>query len=581
MNDQRNMILAILLSALVLIGGGWLAEKFYPQPKVKPPIASSASGTPSTASTGATPPASLPQTQVRDLAGALKSGPRILIETPKVRGSIALQGAVVDDLVLLKHQTVHGKNASPIRLFSPSGTKMAHFAGFGWTGEGMNAPTATTLWTADGGKLTPATPVTLRWSNGQQDFAIKYTVDDDYMFGVEQSVINRAAGAVGARPNGFVSRSYGALGQSSALSAPGHDVDGWTMHVGPIGTFNGTTDYDIDYSTLDEAGANGTRFNGKGSWLGFGDSYWLSALAPARAATADAGFRKVGNAYLADYAEANTILAPGKSLTTKSNLFAGAKEVEKLDGYEKQLGLTGFGKAIDWGWFEILAKPMFYLLNFLFKMVGNFGVAIILLTLIVKTIMFPIAQRQFASMAKMRVVQPKLKALQERFKDDKVKLQQEMMALYQKEKINPAGGCLPIFIQIPIFYALYKVLLLSIEMRHQPFVLWIKDLSAPDPLTPINLFGLLNFQPPAMIALGVLPILLGITMWLQFKLNPQSPDPIQQQVFSIMPWFLMFVMAPFAAGLQLYWVVNNTLTILQQKWLYRKYPMTPTEPAKS
>jgi YidC/Oxa1 family membrane protein insertase len=344
------------------------------------------------------------------------------------------------------------------------------------------------------------------------------------------------------------------------------------MHVGPIGTFNGATNYDINYPDLDTEGSAGQKFNSKGGWLGFGDTYWLTALVPANNASVDAAFRKGGGSYQADYALPQTLVGPGKSLSTTSHLFAGAKEVPVLDGYEKSLGIVNFGKAIDWGYFEIVAKPIFYLLDWLFRMVGNFGLAIILLTLIVKTLMFPIAQKQFASMAGMRVLQPKIKVLQERYKDDKPKLQAEMMELYKKEKINPAAGCLPIFIQIPVFYALYKVLLLTIEMRHQPFVGWIKDLSAPDPLTPVNLFGLLNFTPPSMIALGVLPILLGITMYLQFKLNPAPVDPVQAQVFSIMPWILMFVMAPFAAGLQLYWVVNNTLTILQQKWLYSRHP---------
>jgi YidC/Oxa1 family membrane protein insertase len=267
-----------------------------------------------------------------------------------------------------------------------------------------------------------------------------------------------------------------------------------------------------------------------------------------------------------------SIVAPGKAIRHQSRIFAGAKEVKLLERYENELGIANLDKAIDWGWFEWFMKPIFSLLNWLFEMIGNFGVAIICLTVIVRGLMFPIAQKQFKSMAGMRVVQPKMKVLQERFKDDKPRLQQEMLKLYQEEKVNPMAGCLPILIQIPIFYALYKVLMLAVEMRHEPFALWIKDLSAPDPLTPVNLFGFLNFTPPVFLALGVLPILLGITMWLQFKLNPQPMDPVQKQVFGIMPWILMFVMAPFAAGLQLYWVVSNVLTIAQQKFLYSRYP---------
>jgi YidC/Oxa1 family membrane protein insertase len=274
--------------------------------------------------------------------------------------------------------------------------------------------------------------------------------------------------------------------------------------------------------------------------------------------------------YQADYASAPVAVAPGQTVTTQSRLFAGAKEKEWLDRYEAA-GIPKLSKSIDWGWFEFFMRPIFGLLMFLFRTVGNFGVAIICLTLIVRAIMYPVAHKQFQSMAAMRKVQPKLKAIQERYKDDKARQQQEILKLYQSEKINPAAGCLPILIQIPVFYALYKVLLVSVEMRHQPFVLWIKDLSAPDPLTPVNLFGLLHFTPPAMLAIGVLPILVGATQWMSMKLNPQPMDPAQAQVFAIMPWFLVFIMAPFAAGLQLYWITNNVLTLLQQSWLYRRF----------
>jgi YidC/Oxa1 family membrane protein insertase len=286
----------------------------------------------------------------------------------------------------------------------------------------------------------------------------------------------------------------------------------------------------------------------------------------------EAGFlRGSAGGFQAVATPALSIVQPGKAVRHQSHVFAGAKEVRMLDSYSNALG-TELERAIDWGWFRWFMKPIFSLLNWLFAMIGNFGVAIICLTIIVRALMFPIAQRQFRSMAAMRVLQPKVKALQERHKEDKPRMQQEMLKLYQEEKVNPMAGCLPILLQIPIFYALYKVLMLAVEMRHEPFALWIKDLSAPDPLTPVNLFGYLDFAPPAFLALGILPILLGITMWLQFKLNPAPMDPVQQQVFSIMPWVLMFVMAPFAAGLQLYWTVSNVLTIAQQKFLYSRYP---------
>ena len=266
------------------------------------------------------------------------------------------------------------------------------------------------------------------------------------------------------------------------------------------------------------------------------------------------------------------VVAPGASASNVSHLYAGAKEVALIDKYKADLGIPLFDRTVSWGWFWFIAIPFFWILHWLFGLFGNFGLAIIGLTIIVRGFMYPVAQKQFASMAQMRAVQPKLKALQERWKDDKPRLQQEMMKLYKDEKVNPLAGCLPIVLQIPIFFALYKILLLSIEMRHQPFVFWLKDLSAPDPLTPINLFGLLPFDPPSFIAIGVLPILLGFTMWLMQRLNPQPMDDVQKQVFAVMPWFLMFIMAPFAAGLQLYWVMSNLVSIAQQKWLYSRHP---------
>lgn len=574
------MILAIVLSVLVLIGWTALSERFFPQPKAPPPAASTATpGQPATPGAPAAAPVA-PKPVVRDVKAVIAEGNRVAIQTPRLSGSINLKGAQIDDLVLPTYGQTVKKNAPPVRLLAPYGSKDSYYAGFGWLGDGATVPGADTVWTADGAKLTPQTPVTLSWDNGQgQVYRIRLSVDSEYMFTVDQSVTNNGTGAIAARTYSYVSRVKAAHTGGSML-APSHDRDSWTMHIGPIGTFNDKTDYDVDYEDLDTAGANGSRFATKGGWLGFGETYWLTALVPSKGVNVDAGFRAGNGAYQAEFSTPQTLVAPGKTVTSTSHFFAGAKEVRTLDTYEEKLGIPLFGKAIDWGWFELIEKPIFYYLDFLFKMVGNFGVAIILLVLTVRGLMFPIAQRQFASMAAMRVVQPKLKALQERYKDDKVKLQQEMMALYQKEKINPMAGCLPILIQIPVFYALYKVLMLTIEMRHQPFALWIKDLSAPDPATVLNLFGLLQFTPPSFLALGVFPILLGITMYLQFKLNPAPMDPVQQQMFSIMPWIMMFMMAPFAAGLQLYWIVSNLLTIAQQKWLYSKHPALK-EPVKT
>ena len=335
--------------------------------------------------------------------------------------------------------------------------------------------------------------------------------------------------------------------------------------------FNGAANYSIDFKDLDKTGTS-DRLASTGGWIGFTDHYWLAALVPDQKASFDGQFRKgAGETYQADYSVPPVILGPGKSVSQSTRLFVGAKEVKTLEAYQDS-GISLFDRAIDWGWFYWFEKPIFALLHWLFTQIGNFGVAIICLTFIVRGLMFPIAQKQFASMAAMRAIQPKMKALQEKHKDDKATLQQEMMDLYRKEKVNPFSGCMPIFLQIPIFFALYKVLQLTIEMRHQPFALWIKDLSAPDPLHILNLFGLLPFTPPAFLGIGILAIILGITMWLQFKLNPAPMDETQKQIFALMPWIMMFVMAPFAAGLLIYWITSNLLTIAQQKWLYSRHP---------
>jgi YidC/Oxa1 family membrane protein insertase len=569
-DNQRNMILAVVLSALVLIGWTAISDKFFPQPK--PAVTRTVDGKTETVTPPTAPgtPAPSAAAKVQDRTKVIAATPRIPIRTPKLVGTINLTGARIDDLVLTAYRETIKKDSPPIRLLSPGGAADAYYAGFGWAGQGVELPGDATVWQAEGTELSPQSPVTLRWANSTgQTFAIRLTVDANYMVTAEQSVANTGTAPVTVRSYAYVTRQ----GHSK-------DPDTWTNHVGPLGAFNGAVNYSVNFKDLDSAGSAGTRFQSKGGWLGFGDHFWLTALVPAQDQAVDAGFRASSGTYQADFALAPATIPSGAQKSTKVYLFAGAKEVKTLDGYEDSLGITHFGKAIDWGWFEIFEKPIFYYLSWLFKMVGNFGLAIILLTITVRGLMFPIAQRQFASMAGMRAVQPKLKALQERYKDDKPRLQQEMMALYKSEKINPLAGCLPIVLQIPIFYALYKVLLLTIDMRHQPFVLWIKDLSAPDPLTPLNLFGLLDFTPPAMIALGVLPILLGVTMYYQFKLNPAPMDPAQQQVFAIMPWIFMFVMAPFAAGLQLYWVTSNILTIAQQSWLYSRHPALKEAPAK-
>lgn len=558
-SDTRNMILAIVLSALVLLGWGLVSEKYFPTPKPAPKAAPATPGTPAAnhaapATAGAAPTLSPAQ--------AFQSVPRVRIETPNLIGSLSLKGATFDDLRMVNQTDRVGKGAQPARLLSPAGANGAYFARFGWTGQGVAVPDANTVWTPSAPTLTPGKPVTLSWTNPTgQRFDLIVAVDDGYLFTVTQKVSNLGGGPVAVRPFGLLSR---------ANAGPDAKSDGWTHHVGPMSVIDGRSDYEVNYGTLDEEQAK--RFSGNSGWLGFTDKYWLTALAPAGQAPLSASFRRgAGTSYQADYALEPTIVAPGRASQATTHLFAGAKEKKWLDAYEASGAVPVISDSIDWGWFEWFMRPIFALLIWLFHTIGNFGWAIIALTFIVRLIMYPIFDRQFRSMAGMRAMQPKMKELQERHKDDKTKMQQELLELYKREKINPAAGCLPILIQIPVFYALYKVLTVTVEMRHQPWELWIKDLSAPDPLTPVNLFGLLNFDPPGLLHLGVLPILLGITMWLQFKLNPAPMDDVQKQIFSIMPWVMMFAMAPFAAGLQLYWVVSNLLGIAQQKYLYSKY----------
>ena len=580
MDDKRNWITAILLSAAILLGWNFVAQKFFPTPTKpdvtktvagSPTAATATPGTPATPSaTGAAPAAPAVQAIV-PVETAVASTNRVPIETPALAGSINLVGARIDDVTLTKYRQTIKKNAPPVRLFAPGNTKAAYFASVGWAAQGVQVPGPNTVWTATGAKLTPTTPVTLSWANATgQTFRIEYSIDADYLITAKQSMANSGAAPVSASSFALIDR----LGKPTDP----HEQDSWTIHVGPTGYLGGKSVFDVNYTDLDEGTA--AKYDSAG-WLGFTDKYWLAAVVPAKGERVSASITSPApNNYQTLFARNFAEVAPGKQITTTTRIFAGAKEVYTLQRYEKDQGITRLSNAIDWGWFEFFAVPIFKLLDWLFRMVGNFGVAIMLLTLIIRGLMFPIAQRQFHSMAQMRLVQPKMKALQERYKDDKPRQQQELMKLYKDEKINPLAGCLPILIQIPIFYALYKVLMLTIEMRHQPFALWIKDLSAPDPAHFLNLFGLLDFTPPSLLALGPLALILGITMFLQFRLNPQATDPVQQQVFKIMPWMFMFIMAPFAAGLLLYWITNNCLSIAQQQFMYRKFPQLKAAPAK-
>jgi len=564
-DDRQNFVLFAVFAALILFGWPLIQNKFFPS---NPPATKIVDGKQVPVPNPAADPTADGPAATRDRRVVLAESPRVRIETPRLRGSINLKGARIDDLVLIDYKETVAKNSPPIRLLSPAGAPDAYFAGFGWRTDGLQPPAADAVWTASAPVLSPGKPVNLDATGpGGQRFRLTFSVDGNYMFTVRQTVLNAGAAPVSVAPYGYVNR----IGVSK-------DPDSWTIHTGPMSVNNGSASYGPDFKNL----AKGpTQFNTTGGWLGFTDKYWLTALLPDQSSTFTGQFRPgAHDAFQADFTVNPRRLNPGQAITQTARFFAGAKEVRLLDQYTDHEGATKLDYALDWGWFRFIEKPIFYYLDWLFSHVYNFGVAIILLTITIRALLFPIAQRQFASMAAMRAIQPRMKALQEKHKDDKVRLQQEVMALYKAEKVNPLAGCVPTLIQIPIFYALYKVLMLTIEMRHQPFILWIKDLSAPDPLTPVNLFGLLPFVPPHWAAIGVVPILLGISMYFQFKLNPQAMDETQRQVFAFLPWVLMFVMAPFAVGLQIYWITTNCISILQQRLLYARHPGLKTPVAK-
>jgi len=572
----------------LLVFPGWdLVMRYYYPEAARPPAVAVSAAVSSAASGTATSPAPEASASARptregglaspvdqeleakDLATALNPANRVPIAAPGLAGSINLAGAMIDDLTLRRHTAAIDQAKGLQRIYSPKGTPAQQYALLGWAGTGIELPGETTLWhLAQGDRLTPQTPVVLEWTNPTgQRFTITYKIDANYLITADAAVVNG-----GSLP--VVLQAYAQVIRTDKTAS----LYAWNLHSGPFGAFDDKIAFTYQYK--DVLAQQRIINPGKPDWIGFTDIYWMSVVVPDHDAIASEYRSLGGNAYSAGFSYALASLAPGQQLAHSTRIFAGAKEARVLDHYETQ-GITRLGLAIDWGWFRWFEKPMLNLLIFLFGMSGNFGLAIILLTLIVRGVMFPVAQRQFASMAAMRAIQPKMMALQERYKDDKAKQQEEIMALYKKEGVNPLAGCLPIFLQIPVFFALYKVLILAVEMRHQPFVLWIRDLSAPDPYHLLNLFGYLPFEPPAFLGLGVLALLLGITMHFQFKLNPAQMDPAQQQVFALMPWLMMFVMAPFAAGLLIYWITSNLLTIAQQAYLYSRHPQLKVQVDKS
>ena len=505
---------------------------------------------------GAAAPGAVPAHAVETRETALAEQPRVKMVTPRLHGSVDLLGARLDDLTLATyHETVDPKSPEVV-LLSPPGTQDPYLAEFGWVAGSpdVKVPGRQTRWTETDGPLTPDHPVTLTWDNGQGlVFTRTISVDKDYMFTLHEGVRNNGTIPVKLLPYGLISRT----------GTP-HVAGYYILHEGLIGYLGGSLQ-EVKYSSL----TPGTPidYTSHGGWLGFTDKYWLTSLVPPQDEAIRARFTHTVDdgvdRYQADYLGPEVTVAPDATASSSARFFAGAKEVNLLDAY-KDSGIPLFDRAIDFGWFYFLTKPIFLILQFFYEILGNFGLAILLLTLCVKLIFFPLANKSYNAMSKMKLLQPEIQKLRERFPDDKARQQQEMMALYKRVGANPLAGCLPIVIQIPVFFALYKVLFVTIEMRHAPFFGWIHDLSAPDPTSFANLFGLLPFAPPAILMIGAWPLIMGLTMFLQQKLNPQPVDPVQARMFMLLPIVFTYMLAAFPAGLVIYWAWNNLLSIAQQ-----------------
>jgi YidC/Oxa1 family membrane protein insertase len=578
--DIKRLLLAISISLVIMVGFTYLEDKYFPHPAPTP------------ASVAAQPAATATSPQAANAAGAPgttqtappAAGPRLAINTPSITGSLALTGAVLDDVQLKAYHLTRDPASPLVQILGRRDGDKPFFAQFGWTDGGSNTktPTDSTLWTASAPTLTPDSPVTLSWDNGAGvTFQEVLSIDDKFMLGVQQKVINKSAAAVKLFPWGRVARDYQPVEQTSYI-----------LYDGPLGVLDGTLQHISYKSTRNDGGraADGAAYSATttGGWIGITDKYWLTALVPDQTSSVLGAVRYLpatggdGHAYQTDViATAPQIIAPGATVTDAMHLFTGAKIVGILDGYSKQYDIPNFYKAIDFGHLYIITKPIFFALDWLNKKIGNFGLAILVFTVGVKLLFFPLANYSYRSMGKMKQVQPKIAAIRERLKDDNTKQQQEIMALYKTEKINPASGCLPMLVQIPVFFALYKVIYITIEMRQAPFYGWIHDLSAPDPTNIFNLFGVIPFDPSQLspfLAVGALPIIMGFTMFLQQRLNPAPPDPVQARMFQFMPIIFTFMLARFPAGLVLYWTWNNLLTVGQQWLIMRRAAAPRTKP---
>lgn len=607
MGDNRNMFLAIALSLAIIIIWQFAfiepkleaereaqrleAERAAAAAPAETPLAPGDSGVPQAPAAGPSPSPDIPAAPQVTSASELPTAPdaaaslpisdqRISIETPSVDGSINLVGARLDDLRLKDYHVTVDPESPQVVLLSPVGTAHPYFIETGWVPSGeVTVPSSSTVWTVESGEtLTPDNPVTLVHDNNEGlIFRRTISVDENFMFTVRQSVENTTDAEVTLFPFSRVRRQ----------GMP--EITGFfILHEGMIGVLGEEGLVQESYSALEDAPLVQPSATARvmalprseSGWLGITDKYWATAVIPdpGTAFTPRFFYNSLNGvpAYQADYLAGAITVAPGATSEAVNRVFAGAKKTNLIQSYETELGIDRFNLLIDWGWFYFITKPLFYLIDYIFGLVGNFGVAILIATVFVKLLFFPLAQRAYTSMAKMKALQPQLVQLRERYKDDRMKQQQEMMALYKKEKVNPLAGCIPILIQIPVFFALYKVLFVSIEMRHAPFFGWVNDLSAPDPTSIFNLFGLLPYDPSAVpligafLMVGIWPLIMGVTMWVQMKMNPTPPDPTQAMVFNWMPVFFTILLASFPAGLVIYWAWNNFLSVLQQYVIMRR-----------
>ena len=546
--DSKNVIAAISLSAAVIIIYGLFFAPPPPDPKKinneKNNIVESTSEAPS-----------LDQNvEVSKISRneAIENEDRVQFENSTVIGSISLVGGSIDDLTFKKYtNTLNGDDN--VILLNPKKVEDGYYIETGWAtaNKNINLPNSKTIWTIEGNnKLTPNSPIKLSWTNDQNIKFIKdISIDDQYLFKVNQTIINNSEKTYNFYPYGQIIRNL----------AP-EIIDFFILHEGLIGVFDDQL-VEEDYDDIEEKKFS---INADKGWLGITDKYWITSLIPQenRKFRTDFDYK---NKFRANFIETSaTEIRANETKSNEIKIIIAAKEVDIIDGYAENLNISKYDLAIDWGWFYFLVKPLFFLIDYFFKLTGNFGIAIILITICIRIVFFPLANYSFKSMAKMKVLQPEMTRLKELHKEDKMKLQQEMMALYKKEKVNPVSGCLPIFIQIPFFFAIYKVLFVTLEMRHQPFYGWIKDLSERDPTSIFNLFGLIPWDPPSFLLIGVWPCLMGLSMYLQQKLNPTPPDPIQAKIFAFFPLFLTVILAPFPSGLVIYWTINNILTMAQQ-----------------